>query len=279
MQIKNVLLSVVIVTWNSEKQTSECISSFYSIEDYKYLKDKSELIVIDNNSSDKTKERIKNNFPEVVLIENNSNTGYAPACNQGMKSAKGKYILLLGSDTVLKNNSLMSCIEYLESHPDTGAAGCKLFYPDGRLQGNCKKFPELKNAFFTYLSLDRLNYDYDMLWFGYDRTIRVDQIATTFLMIKFEILRTVNYFDERFKIMYNDVDLCKKIYAEGFNIIFIHTAEVIHHGSLSTKKADFSVRRQMYKDIFLYYRINFNLKAYFLLPVLVFRFLVITILK
>ena len=279
MQTANTLLSVIIVSWNSEIQTSECIRSFYTIEDYNFLKDVSELIVIDNNSSDETKEMIKSNFPGVVLIENHSNTGYAPACNQGMKAAKGKYVLLLGSDTVLKNNSLMNCIEYLETHPKTGAAGCKLFYPDGRLQGNCKKFPKLKNAFFTYLSLDNLNYDYDMLWFDYNKTIQVDQIATTFLMIRSEILKKINYFDERFRIMYNDVDLCKKIYSSGFNIIFLHTAEVIHHGSLSTKKADFKVRKQMYSDIFLYYRLNFNFKAYFLLPVLVFRFLVITILK
>lgn len=279
MEIKNVLLSIVIVSWNSEKQTIECITSVYNSEDFVYLKDRLELIVIDNNSSDRTTQLIKQQFPSVILIENNENTGYAPACNQGMKRASGKYTLLLGSDTVLKNKSLINCIEYLELNENCAAAGCKLFYPDGRLQGNCKKFPTLKNAFYTYLSLDKLNYDYDMLWFNYDKTMQVDQIATTFLMVRSDTLKNINYFDERFRIMYNDVDLCKKIYFSGKYIVFLHTAEVIHHGSLSTKKADFKVRRIMYSDIYLYYKLNFKSKALLLLPVLFVRFLLVSILR
>lgn len=279
MEVKNILLSVVVVSWNTKQQTTECISSFYSIDDYNFLKDRCELILIDNDSKDGTCDEIKKNYPQVILIENSENKGYAPACNQGMRTATGKYILLLGSDTVLKNDSLINCIEYLETHPECGAAGCRLLYPDGRLQGNCKTFPSLKNAFFTYLSLDRLNYNYDMLWFNYYKTIEADQIATTFLMIESALVRKINYFDESYRIMYNDVDLCKRIKDTGRKIIFIHTAEIYHHGSYSTRKADYKVRKQMYSDIFLYYRRNFHSKAYFLLPVLVLRFLIITVFK
>jgi len=279
MHKNDILLSIIIVTWNTKVQTLECVNSIYSITDYEILKNKIEVIVIDNNSSDGTKEELSEKFPSVKLIVNPANTGYAPACNQGMKAAAGKYTLLLGSDTVLKNYSLTKCIDYLEKNPDCGAVGCKLFYPDGRLQGNCKKFPKMKNAFFTYLSLDRLNYDYDMLWFNYDKTIEADQIATTFLMINSGLLKKINYFDERFRILYNDVDLCKRIWKSGYKIVFLHSAEIFHHGSYSTNKAGFEVRRKMYEDIYLYYRLNFGRKANLLIPVLMFRLLLISIFR
>ncbi len=279
MHKNEVLLSIVIVTWNTREQTVQCADSIHSINDFKSLASKIEIIIIDNNSSDNTVSELRNKYPDLRIIQNKENSGYAPACNQGMKAASGKYVLLLGSDTVLKNSSLSECINYLESNSECGAVGCRLLYPDGRLQGNCKKFPTLKNAFFTYLSLDKYNYDYDMLWFNYDKTIEVDQIATTFLMIRSEILKEINYFDERFRIMYNDVDLCKKILGTGNKIVFLHTAEIYHHGSYSTNRADFKVRRIMYSDIFFYYYLNYKFKAIFLLPVLFIRLMLVSIFK
>jgi hypothetical protein len=167
----DILLSIVIVTWNTKAQTVDCINSIINSEDYKTLNGRIELIVIDNNSSDNTSSYIENNFPEVRLIINNKNMGYAPSCNQGMKTSTGEYILLLGSDTIIRDNSLLRCVRFLDEHLNCGAVGCKLFFPDGSDQGNCKKFPGLFNAVFMYLSLNFLNKDYDMQWFNYDKTI------------------------------------------------------------------------------------------------------------
>ncbi len=277
MDENEILLSIIIVTWNTEQQTMQCVDSVHSIDDFKSLDGKIEIIIIDNDSSDMTVSSLKEKFHDVKIIQNSVNAGYAPACNLGMKAANGIYVLLLGSDTVLKNNSLTECIDYLKSNPDCGAVGCRLLYPDGRHQGNCKKFPTLKNAFFTYLSLDKLNYDYDMLWFNYDKTIEVDQIATTFLMIRSRILKEINYFDERFRIMYNDVDLCKRIRSTGNKIVFLSTPAIFHHGSFSTNRAGFKIRKIMYSDIFLYYYLNYKFKAVFLLPVLLIRLIIVSI--
>ncbi|MGH2575694.1 MAG: glycosyltransferase family 2 protein, partial [Ignavibacteria bacterium] len=152
---------------------------------------------------------------------------------------------------------------------------CKILNPDGTVQNNCKRFPLLKNAFYTYLSLNRLNKDYDMDWFHYDKTIEVDQIATTFLMVRNEVLKKIDYFDVKYRILYNDVDLCKRIRSAGHKIFFIHTANIIHHGSQSTKKANFRIRTIMYNDIYRYYRRNFGFKAVFLIPVLYIRLMII----
>lgn len=275
----NYILSIVIVNWNSKQLTIDCLESIYKNNFFNDNPDKVEIILIDNNSSDNSVNDITNLFPKIVLISNKENLGYAVACNQGMKIAKGKYVLLLGNDTAIKENSLIDCINFLEKNNNSGAVGCRLVYPDGRLQGNCKKFPKLKNAFYTYLSLDKLNYDYDMLWFDYNSTIEVDQPSTTFLMVRNELLKNINYFDEQYKIMYNDVDLCKKIWNSGYKINFIHTAETIHSGSHSTKKAGYKIRKIMYGDILRYYRNNFGVKAYLLVPVLAIRLIIVAIVK
>lgn len=273
------ILSIVIVTWNTKEETLNCLESIHSSDDYKTLIGGIEIILVDNNSADGTTGEVKSKFPSVVLIQNDVNLGYAPACNQGMRIAKGKYTLLLGSDTVIKNNSLTECVKYLDSDVHCGAVGAKLLYPDGTLQGNCKRFPTLMNAFFTYLSLNRFNRDYDMQSFKYDETVEVDQIATTFLMVRTEILNRIKYFNEDYKILYNDVDLCRRIWKSGSSIVFVNTSEVYHLGNFSTKKADYKIRLQMYNDIYRYYRINSGIAALTLLPVLFVRFLMIILFR
>jgi GT2 family glycosyltransferase len=279
LENNNKILSIVIVNWNALKETTECMDSVYTDNFLKENPGSTEITLIDNNSTDNSVSELQNKFPQINLILNKENLGYAHACNQGMKTAKGKYVLLLGNDTVLKPNALSECVNFLEQNADCGAVGCRLVYPDGRLQGNCKRFPKFKNAFYTYLSLNRMNRDYDMTWFDYNKTIEVDQIATTFLMIRKNIVKNTGYFDERYRILYNDVDLCRKIWDNGFKIFFIHTAEVIHAGSHSTKKASYKIRRIMYGDIFRYFRNNFGFKANLLLPVLSIRLLIISAIK
>ena len=275
----DVLLSIVIVTWNTRELTLSCLKSVFDISDYNILQGKLEVIVIDNASRDGTASAVRKGFPEVDIILNDSNSGYAPACNQGMKASKGKYVLLLGSDTVLQDNSLISCIDFLENNPGAGAAACRLIYPDGRPQGNCKKFPTMANAVFTYTSLDFLNKDYDMAWFNYDKVMEVDQVATTFLMVRKKILDAIGYFDEQYRILYNDVDLCKRIWKTGSRIYFIPDAEVIHEGSHSTKKAGADVRKIMYKDIYRYYKNNFGFIAVILIPILFIRFIIVSMFR
>jgi|WetSurMetagenome_2_1015567.scaffolds.fasta_scaffold06534_6 GT2 family glycosyltransferase len=275
----NYILSIVIVNWNSKQFTLECLESIYVNKFFIERPERIEIILIDNNSSDDSVPELSNRFPKISIISNNENYGYAIACNQGMKIARGKYVLLLGNDTALKENALSECINFLGSNENCGAVGCRLIYPDGTLQGNCKKFPKFKNALYTYLSLDKLNFDYDMLWFDYASTIEVDQISTTFLMVRNDILKKIGYFDEQYKILYNDVDLCKKIWNCGYSIYFLHTAETIHFGSHSTQKAGYKVRKIMYFDILRYYRNKFGYRAYLLYPILVFRLFFVSFLK
>jgi GT2 family glycosyltransferase len=270
------ILSIVIANWNTKDKTEQCLESLFNSINSSA---DAEVIVIDNGSSDGSVDFLKGLGSRINLICNSSNLGYAKACNQGMKAAKGKYILLLGSDTVLMEDTLEKCIGFMETSPQAGAAGCRLLNPDGSLQNSCKKFPLLKNAFYTYLSLDKLNQDYDMSSFKYDSTREVEQIAATFLMIRSSVLKEVGLFDESYGILYNDVDLCKRIYRKGYKLFFLHTCSVIHHGSHSTKKAGFGLRKKMYGDIYRYYKNNFGFKAMFLYPILALRLLIVSSIK
>ncbi len=270
------VLSIIIVNWNGRQMTENCIDSILGSSRDKIDNLEYEIIVIDNGSNDGSPDLLKSEKHPVKTILNEENTGYASASNQGMKAAEGKYILLLGNDTLIKRDALEKCISFLEENSNCGATGCRLLNPDGSIQNNCKKFPRLRNAFFTYLSLDKLNRDYDMDWFKYDKTREVEQISTTFLMIRKSLLDKIGYFDEDYRILYNDVDLCKRIWQAGSRICFLSTAEVTHFGSRSTGKAGFNLRRIMYKDIYRYYRRNFGIIAITLIPILTMRLLLKT---
>ncbi len=273
------ILSIVIVNWNGKELTENCIESILLTNRERLENKEFEIIVIDNGSTDESAEYLKSYGRPVKLISNATNIGYAPACNQGMKEAQGKYILLLGNDTVVLDEALEKCVKFLNENENCGAVACRLLNSDGSVQNNCKKFPKFVNGFFVYLSLDRLNRDYDMDWFKYDETREIEQISTTFLMIRKDLLEKIGYFDEAYKILYNDVDLCKRIWESGFKIYFLSTAEIIHLGSQSTKKADFSLRKIMYGDIYRYYRKNFGIKAAALIPVLALRLLLTAVFK
>lgn len=270
------ILSIVIANWNTKELISQCVESIFikTTKEISY-----EVIITDNGSTDGSLEYLRSLGDKIVLISNKTNLGYAKACNQGMKIAKGKYILLLGSDTIMHTGTLEKCIEYLEANNNAGAVGCKLLNTDGSVQNSCKKFPTLANAFNTYFSLGRLNREYDMADFDYNHTQQVEQIATTFLMTRNDLMKKTGYFDEAYRILYNDVDLCHRIYDAGYSIYFLHTCSITHYGSHSTKQADFKVRKIMYGDIYRYYKNYFGFKAKFLYPILVLRLIIVSSIK
>lgn len=269
-------LSIVIANWNTKEMIRQCVESIFSSISAEL---RFEVIVIDNASSDGSSDYLLSLGDKITLICNNVNLGYAKACNQGMKIAKGKFVLLLGSDTIIKKDAVEKCVEFLDKNVEYGAVSCKLLNPDGSVQNSLKKFPKLKNAFYTYLSLEKFNRDYDMSGFDYGSSIDAEQIAATFLMLRRDVLVKINYFNESYRILYNDVDLCRRIWKAGYRIFFLHDCSIIHYGSHSTKKADFGLRKIMYSDIYRYYKNNFGFKARFLYPILVLRLLIVSTIK
>lgn len=128
-------VSILIVNYNTCELTVDCLRSVYASEtEYTY-----EIMVIDNNSTDESVETIRELFPQVKLIENTENTGFAKANNQGMEAAQGRYVLLLNSDTVIQQDTLQTMVAFMDHNPIIGASGCKIILPDGSLDKACKE--------------------------------------------------------------------------------------------------------------------------------------------
>jgi len=266
-------VSIVVINWNTCTLLDELLASIGLTTTADFC----ETIVVDNGSKDGSSGMVERKHPGVRLIRNPDNKGYAAANNQGFAIARGKYVLLLGSDTVLHEGTVRTLTEFLDGHQGVGAAGCRLLNPDGTPQASCKRFPRLRDAAWTYLSLHRFARHYDMHDFDFYRTQPVDQPAGTCLLIRREILARLRGFDERYRILYNDVDLCERIRSAGWDIYYVAETELTHHGSVTTRSAPAAVRLEMYRNILLYYRTRFGARAQaVLVPVLFVRLLAAT---
>jgi len=224
------VVSVIIVTWNSEKEISNCLSS---------LRNDLEVIVVDNCSQDRTKEIVRKRFPNVKLLENPSNLGFAEANNRGIRVAKGEYILLLNPDTVVREGSIEKMVEFMNTHPDVGVIGPKLLNRDGSIQPSCREFPSYKNILFELTGIPRVFPRLSLWRMGYfnHNTLReVDQPMGACLLIRRDLLREIGGFDETFPIFMNDVDLCYRIKNRGWKVLFFPEAEVFHFKGKSTQR-------------------------------------------
>jgi len=267
------VVSIIITNWNTRDLLDGALGSVAAL----VPRESTETLVIDNGSEDGSATMVEAKYPWVKLIRNTGNLGFARANNQGISAAGGKYVLLLGSDTILQKGTVETLASFLDTHPDVGAAGCRLLNPDYTPQTSCRRFPRLRDAVATYLSLHWLARRYTMEGFDFYRTQPVEQPAATCLMMRRLLLNELHGFDEQYTILYNDVDLCQRIRSKGYELYYIAETEIIHYGSMTTRSAPAGVRLEMYRNILLYYRTRFGMIADALLrPILFLRLLFLT---
>ncbi len=246
-------LSVIIVTWNSEEFTGNCLDSILGTADGSQL----EIIVVDNASSDGTLGILREFRSRIDMVENPTNLGYAKANNQGIGKSKGEYVLLLNPDTEMRGSAIDSMLGFMEANPDIGAVGPQLVNPDGSIQPSCREFPGFSTLLWEFSGLSRLFPkskvfgSWRMGYFDFDRTREVDQPMGSCLLLRREALEQVGLFDEAFPMFFNDVDLCYRIKATGWKIFFYSDARVMHHKGASTGKAK---RKMIWLSHLAFYR-------------------------
>ena len=222
-------LSIIIVTFNSTSVIEACLRSILAqVKRLKY-----ELIVVDNASRDETCRLIETQFPEAILIRHESNAGFATANNLGLSRACGEFVLLINPDTLWKRGELGAAIQFMRSHPEAGALGCRLILADGTWQKSHGNFPslirELKEAFYLPRAFPRLKWLEGV--YAYQDQLDpkpVDWISCTFFLCRKALMREIGFFDERYFMYYEDIDLSKRI-REGREIYYYPEVEVLHH--------------------------------------------------
>jgi GT2 family glycosyltransferase len=232
-------LSIVIVSWNAKEYLKECLTSLRVCSEELSM----EIIVVENASTDGTPEMIRNQFPEVRLIENDANLGFARANNIGIKLASGKYISLINSDVNVPPDCLPKMRRYMEQQPTIGLLGPKMIGPDGHAHRSGMRFPSVWNVFLRALAVDsrlkgpRAIGGLLMGDFQFDQIKDIDVLNGWFWMTRREALAQVGLLDERFFIYGEDIDWCKRFHLGGWRVVFYPKAEALHYGGASSSNA------------------------------------------
>jgi len=218
-----------------------------------------EVIVVDNASADGSAAAVAERFPQVRLIANSDNTGYAKGNNQALEAAQGAYILLLNPDVILPQGGLERAIAFMEQTPGAGALGVKQVHPDGALQRSVRGFPTPAAVFWEMIGLSRLLPRshvfgaYRMTWFDYAHVAEVDQPMGTFLLLRREALERVGLLDEAFPIFFNEVDWCLRCKRAGWKIYFTPDVEILHYGGASTTQVGAAMAWESRRGLLRFY--------------------------
>lgn len=259
-------LSIVIVNWNVRKDILNCISSIFANPPVNSF----ETIVIDNASRDGSTQEIKKQFPKVTCVHNDQNYGFAGANNQGIKLAKGEYLLFLNPDTIMHSGALDYLITFMDENKEVGACGPKLLNDDGSTQRSVRKFPSYRGALyrFTFLKYFKIFKNIYRNWmmkdFDYESLIDVDQLMGAALLVRKSIIDKIGGFDECFFMYYEEVDLCYRIKHNGWRIVFLPQACVTHLGGRSSQQIPVEKRIMMLKSMLKYFRKNHGVGITFL---------------
>ncbi|MCP5097943.1 MAG: glycosyltransferase family 2 protein [Chloroflexi bacterium] len=230
-------LSIVVVSWNVRGLLYACLQSIERNQAGLDL----EVILVDSASSDGTVEMVKESFPWVKLIACNENVGFPRGNNMGIERANGRYILLLNPDTEIVGDALQTMLQYMESYQDVGVVGAQLLNTDGSVQSSRRRFPTLMTGFFesTWLqgAAPSLLRHYYMLDVPDNEQAEADWIMGACMFMRQEVVRQIGGMDEAYFMYSEELDLCHRIKANGWRVIYLPQAKIKHHYGKSSEQA------------------------------------------
>lgn len=229
-------ISICIVNWNGLALLRPLLCSIHEHADGLKI----QTIVVDNASSDGSVGMIKEEFPQVEVIVNHRNAGFAAANNQAAARAMGRYLLFLNNDTVIRAGALRKLAGFLDAHPDFIAAAPRLIGEDGRPQQSVRNLPTLaalldQVLIIKWTRLFRHHYEaYRERGFDPNLSAPVEQVAAAALMVQRKVYEKCGPWDEGYEFGVEDVDLCRRLGAHG-KIQYLAEAEVDHLGRISSR--------------------------------------------
>jgi GT2 family glycosyltransferase len=228
-------LSIVIVNWNTREMLRDCLTSVF--DGLGALQ--TEVWVVDNASADGSAEMVETAFPQVRMIVNDTNRGFAAANNQALALAQGRHVLLLNSDTVILGCVLSDSVAWLDAHPEVGVMGCRVLNADGSLQPTGSGFPSLLNLSLQATGLTRLPgqvFDrYRMERWDRRDTRAVDVVSGCYMLVRKTAMDEVGLLDEQFFFYGEETDWCRRYADAGWGLVLAPVGEIIHLGGGSVR--------------------------------------------
>jgi GT2 family glycosyltransferase len=254
-------ISIIVVNYNVEFFLEQCLNSVREA-----LKDVSgEVLVVDNNSIDNSVSMVAEKFPEFTLIANKDNLGFSKANNQGMKIAKGEYILLLNPDTVVQEDTFSKVLHFMDEHPDAGGLGVKMVDGKGRFLPESKRgLPTPAVAFWklfgfsTLFPKSKFFGQYHLGYLDKNENHKIQILSGAFMLMRQEALNKVGLLDEAFFMYGEDIDLSYRLTQGGFNNYYFADTSIIHYKGESTKKSSVNYVIVFYRAMVIFAEKHFS---------------------
>lgn len=236
-------LSIIILNYNTQKLLKNCIESLVKAG----VNSNFEIIVVDNASTDGSVEelqKLKSKIPNLVIIENDKNLGFAKGNNKAKDIVSSEHVLFLNSDTMVEKGSIEACIKYMDENNKVGAMTCRIDLPNGKLDKDARRSFITPWIGLTHLvlKLDRLfpkSKIFGKYWYGYiseNTEHEVDALQGAFLLTRKKVLDEIGWFSEEYFLDGEDIDLCWKIKDKGWKIVYFPKVKIIHYKGASKGK-------------------------------------------
>lgn len=219
--------------------------------------------MVDNASTDGSGEFVGSNYPQVKLISNSKNIGFAAANNKAIVNSNSKFILLINSDCKVYEGFLDKLLNFMKENPEVGIAGPKIVNSDGSIQLSCRKFPSIINAGFHTVLADifpnnPFSRKYKLVDIERDKPFEVDWVSGSAMMIRREALKDTGLLDERYFMYVEDVDLCYRMWQKGWKVFYFPYAKVLHHIGGSSNSRELVPCFRMQKSVFYFFWKNYK---------------------
>ncbi len=249
------LISVVIVSYKVPECLRDAIRSIQGAE----LAGQTEILVVDNASGDNSRELITSEFKNVKWIQLKTNIGFGKACNIGVQSSCGDFVLLLNPDTVVSRDTLKVAVDFMQSHPKAGIMGPKILNQDGSLQASCRRgFVTPLVAFYYFTGISRLFPQskhfarYHLTYMDKDKSAVVDAVSGSFMFLRRSLFNQLGGFDEQFFMYGEDMDLCWRVRESGYEVWYHPTTQIIHRKGQSSARSLLRSRFAFYEAMIIF---------------------------
>lgn len=264
-------LSVVIVNYKVPFYLHQCLSSLKKATE----KIDREIFVVDNDSKDNSVDFLRKHHPDVYFIENHCNVGFSKANNMAIRKAKGDYVLLINPDTIVSEDTISRCVEFMKSNQQAGAVGVRQNYAYGMFAPESKRaVPRPMTALYKFIGLCKKfpkNKVFGKYYLGFLDNRQVNEIeilSGAFMFIRHEAINKAGMFDEDYFMYGEDIDLSYRILKAGYMNYYLPT-NIIHYKGESTHKQTFSYVNNFNKSMTIFFRKHFKAYSWFLeLPIL-----------